>query len=110
GPEDRVHRAVAGRIALVELAGRHLDRDPRTRVAPGSGLHLEPLERVGILSLAHLVGDDRLEVERRDLLLLVGDLLEAPEGLVERVAVDLEAELGQSVPKGVPARMLAEDD
>jgi hypothetical protein len=36
--------------------------------------------------LTQLVGDQRLQVHRRDLLLAVGDLLEPLEGGVERLA------------------------
>ena len=60
--------------------------------------------------LLHLVGDDRLEVERRDLLLLVRQLLEALEGGVERGAVDLEAELLERVAQRVAAGVLAEHE
>ena len=79
-------------------------RDARVRLAPRAGLDLEPGERVGVGALAHLVGDDRLEVERGHLLLLVGDLLEALERLVQGAALDLEAELLERVAQRVAAR------
>ena len=60
--------------------------------------------------LLHLVGDDRLQVERRDLLLLVRQLLEALEGGVEGGAVDLEAQLLERVAQGVAAGVLAEHE
>src|SRR3954462_14799435 len=41
----------------------------------GPRLDVEPLERVAGELLAQLVGDERLEVHRGDVLLLVGDLL-----------------------------------
>ena len=92
------------------LAGGHLHRDPGQRLAPRAGLDLEPGQLVGVGPLAHLVGDDRLQVERGDLLLAVGDLLEALEGRVQRVALDLEAELLQRVAQRVAAGVLAEHD
>ena len=82
----------------------------RQRLAPGAGLDLEPGQLVGLGALAHLVGDDRLEVQRGHLLLVVGDLLEALEGRVQRVALDLEAELLQRVAQRVAAGVLAEHD
>src|SRR3954467_6111745 len=54
--------------------------------APRAGLDVEPLQRVAGQGVAQLVGDQRLEVHRRDLLLLVGDRLEALEGRVQRRA------------------------
>ena len=74
--EDRVHRPVSGRLAHPLVARRHPHADPGPWLAAGPGLDLEPVQRVGVRALAHLVGDDRLEVQRGDLLLLVGDLLE----------------------------------
>ena len=84
--------------------------DPGQRLAPGPGLDLEPGQLVLLRRLAHLVGDDRLEVERGDLLLLVRELLEPLEGLVQRVALDDEAELLQRVLERVAAGVLAEHD
>ena len=54
--------------------------------------------------------DERLQVEHRDLLLLVGDLLEAREGVVEVGVRELVAELGQLGAQRVPAAVLAEHD
>ena len=71
---------------------------------------LERLQRVALGRLAHLLGGDRLEVERGDLLLLVGDLLEPLERLVQRVALDLEAELGERVAQRVAPGVLSEND
>src|SRR5581483_2130885 len=110
GAEDRVHGAVAGGVADLRLAGGQPHRDPRARVAARARLDLEPLERVAVLAHPHLVGDDRLEIERRDRLLLVGDLLEAAERLVEGLPVDLEAELLERVAKRVAPGVLAEHD
>ena len=76
----------------------------------GGGLDVEPLERVAGDLLAQLVGDQRLEVHRGDLLLLVGDLLEALEGGVQRLPGQLEAELGQRLLERVAAGVLAEHD
>ena len=72
------------------------------------GLDVEPLQRVRADRLAQLVGDERLEVHRGDLLLLVRDLLEALERLVERLAVDLEAEVLERLAQRVAAGVLAE--
>ena len=74
------------------------------------GLDVEPLERVGAHLVAQLVGDERLEVERGDLLLLVRDVLEALERGVERLAGDLEPELLQRALERVAAGVLAEHD
>ena len=54
--------------------------------------------------------DERLQVQHRDLLLLVGDLLEAREGLLELVVRELVAELGQLRAQRVPAAVLAQHD
>ena len=57
-----------------------------------------------------LVGDERLQVHRGHLLLLVRDLLEALERLVERVAGDLVAQVHQRRLQRVAAGVLAEHD
>ena len=108
--EDRVDRAVAGEVAADALALGREDRDRRVRRAPGRGLDVEPLERVGARVGAELVGDERLEVHRGDLLLLVRDLLEALERLVERLAGDLVAQVHQRRLQRVAAGVLAEHD
>ena len=61
-----------------------------------------------VLALADLLVDERLEVERRHFLLLVGQVLEAAEGLVELGVGELVAELLQAGAQGVPAGVLAE--
>ena len=86
----------------------HVDASLRGSHRPG--LDLEPAQVVGLGALAHLVGDDRLQVERGDLLLLVRDRLEALERLVQRAALDLEAELLQGVLECMAAGVLAQDD
>ena len=86
GAEDRVDRAVAGEVALHHLVVRRADRDRGVRRPARGGLDVEPLERVGGHLGAELVGDERLEVHRGDLLLLVRDLLEALERGVQRLA------------------------
>src|SRR4029079_11727379 len=91
--EDGIDRPVAARFAADLIAGGGRDADAGQRIAPGTGLDLEPGELVSLRRLPHLVGDDRLEVERGDLLLLVRELLEPLERLVQRVALDDEAEL-----------------
>ena len=77
--EDGVDRAVAAGLADRLLARGQRDPD-LAPAARGSvpGLDLEGGQLVGVGALAHLVGDDRLQVERGHLLLAVGDLLEAP--------------------------------
>ena len=52
----------------------------------------------------------RLEIHRGDLLLLVRDLLEALERRVQRLAGDLDAQLGQRLLQRVAAGVLAEHD
>ena len=59
---------------------------------------------------AELLGDDRLEVGLGDLDLLVGELLEAHERVVERVALHVDAHLLERVGERVPARVLAQHD
>ena len=85
-------------------------RDAGERRAVGAGLDVERLELEGALGLAHLVGDDRLQVERGHALLAVGDLLEALERGVQRGAVDGEAELLQRLAQRVAAGVLAQHD
>ncbi len=75
-----------------------------------AGRDLERLEHIALGRLPHLLGDERLQVERGDLLLLVGNLLEARERLVERIAFDLEAELGERIVQRVPPGVLSEHD
>ena len=77
------------------LAVRRPDADRRVRRTAGGGLDVEPLELVARDLLAQLVGDQRLEVHRRHLLLLVRDLLEALERGDERLPGELEPQLGQ---------------
>src|SRR6202012_3846827 len=81
--EDGIDRSVAGERADQLLAAGPADADGRARGPPGRGLDVEPLQRVAGDLLAQLVGDQRLEVQRGHLLLLVRDLLEALEGGVE---------------------------
>src|SRR4051794_22211150 len=106
--EERVDRPVAREAALGDLTVGHPHAGRGERGARGRRLHVEGLEHERQGLLAHLVGDDRLEVERRDLLLLVRERLEALEGVVQRGAVDLEAQLLQRVAQGVAAGVLAE--
>ena len=108
--EDRVDRAVAGEVADDLLVVGRADRDARVRRAPVGDVDVEPLERVGAQLVAELVGDERLEVHRGHGLLAVGDLLEALERGVQRLAVDLEAQLLQRALERVPARVLAEHE
>ena len=86
------------------------DRDPGARVAARRRPRPRTRRARSARALAHLVGDDRLEVEGGHLLLLVGDLLEPLERLVQRVALDLEAELLERVLERVAAGVLAEHD
>jgi hypothetical protein len=54
-----------------------------------------------------LVLDQRLDVLVEDVLLAVGEILEAAEGVLEGVVAELEAELLQLLAEGVAAGMLA---
>src|SRR4051794_35760233 len=71
-----------------ELATGHPHRHPRERPAHRRRLDVERLQLERGRSAQHLVRDDRLQVERGDLLLLVRQILEALEGDVQGGAVD----------------------
>ena len=89
-------------------------RITRTRACGGArrrGLHLEVHERIRRdVVAAQLLGDQRLQVHRGDLLLAVGDLLEALERRVQRLALDLEAHLLQGLAQRMAAGVLAQHD
>jgi hypothetical protein len=68
-------------------------------------VELEASQVVGLGLLAHLVGDEDLQVERRDVLLAVRDLLDALEGGVQGLAVETDPQLLERVAKGVAARV-----
>src|SRR3954470_5314718 len=108
--EERVDRPVAREAALRELAARH----PHCHLGqwgPGVGsLDPPPLHRVRLGHLTHLVRDQGLEIERRDLLLLVRHVLEALERRVQRRALDLVAELLERLAQRMPAGVFAEHD
>ena len=59
------------------------------------------------LGLRHLVLDQRHDVLVEDVLLAVGEILEAAEGVLEGVVAELEAERDQLLAEGVAAGMLA---
>src|SRR5438477_346939 len=83
----------------------------RGRRPPRGGLDLEPVQHVAPHVLAaQLVGDQRLEVHGGQLLLAVGDLLEALERRVEHLAVEFVAHLLQRFAQRMPAGVLAEHD
>ena len=120
----RASRRVAALIARkIASIGPSPVKSPRT-LSP-SGVRIETSRAAGAGSRprrrttracrrdgvgAELVGDERLQVHRRDLLLLVRDLLEALERLVERLAVDLVAQVHQRRLQRVAAGVLAEHD
>src|SRR5205807_7961737 len=92
-PEDRIDGPVAGERACDLLAAGGTHTHGRVRGTPGRRFNVEPLELVTRHLLAQLVGDQRFEVHRGDVLLLVGDLLEAPERGVQRLSGELDAQL-----------------
>src|SRR5918998_910173 len=94
----------------VETPWPAADWPARVRRAAVGHIDVEPLQRVRAQLVAELVGHERLEVHRADGLLAVGDLLEALERGVERLALDLEAELLQRALERVPAGVLAEHE
>ena len=112
GLHEGVHRPVADALGLPQRAVRVAHHHARARLAAGAAGEVQLLEAVAAaLGLdAHLVAHDRLEVHRRDAPLAVGDLLEAREGVVELLAVELVAQLLQGVAQRVAARVLAEHD
>ena len=56
-----------------------------------------------------LVLDQRLDVLVEDVLLAVGEVLEADEGVLEGVVAELVAQLVELLAEGMAARMLAHD-
>ena len=79
------------------------------RTTRGS-LDVKPLELVAGALLAQLVCHQRLEVHRRDLLLLVRQLFEPSERGVQVLARELEAQFGQRLLERMTAGVLAEHD
>ena len=74
-------------------------------------MQLELVHRVAVHQVgAELLGDDRLEVGLGDVDLLVGELLEAHERAVERVALHVQTHLLERVRERVAAGMLAQHD
>ena len=71
---------------------------------------VEVVERVDVLALADLLAHEGFQVGGGDFLLLVGDLLEAAEGLVQLGPLQMDAELGQMRPQRVAAGVLAQHD
>ena len=107
--EGGVHRAVAG------LHGRatdtvDLELELGRRPDLGAALDIEADEPDQLVGVVDLVIDQGHEILVEDLLLLVGQGLEADEGIVERVLAQIVAQLLQLLLEGVAARMLAHDE
>ena len=64
---------------------------------------------VAVLGVRHVLVDQRLDVLVVDVLLLVGQRLEAVEGVLQRVVAEFVAQLLQLLAEGVAAGMLAHD-
>ena len=105
--EDRIDRAVAGRTASVTCSPSMSSVSvavcgPCVPAITVSDTHLD-----AVLRVRDLLVDQRLDVLVVDLLLAVGERLEAHEGVFELVAGELVAELLQLVHEGVAAGVLA---
>ena len=75
--------------------------------AHGAGDHRQRQHLDAVVRVRDLLVDQRLDVLVVDLLLAVGQRLEAHEGIFELVAGELVAELLQLVHEGMAAGMLA---
>ena len=103
-----VDRAVAGRLpGLVPAVD--VERDDRLLRTAGAGDDGERDQLDQLAGGGDLVLDQRLDVLVEDVLLAVGEILEAAEGVLEGVVAELEAELVQLLAEGVAAGMLAHD-
>ncbi len=76
---------------------------------PVPAMTVSATSRISLARLRHLVLDQRRDVLVEDVLLAVGEILEAAEGVLEGVVAELEAELDQLLAEGVAAGMLAHD-
>ena len=75
----------------------------------GAGDHLQRDEFDPLVAALDLVVDQRDDVLVEDVLLAVGEILEAAERVVDGVVAELEAQLLELHLEGVPAGMLAHD-
>src|SRR5216684_947217 len=109
GTAGGVDHPVAERCLLDDLAvvlDAHRGRGGEVRPAG----HLDRLERVDVLHLGDLVGDDGDEVGIGEGHLAVHQVTEACPGPVEVLAGQLVAQVGQRLGEGVAAGVLAQDD
>ena len=107
--ERRVNRAIAltrRGVHLVALA--HLDLG--VRGLAGAGAQGQALKDPALGRITRLVVDDRLEIECRDRLLAIGDLLELGERALELVAFDGVAHVGVRSLQRSAARVLAQNE
>ena len=74
----------------------------------GAGDHLERDEADPVVAAHHGIVDQSGDVLVEDLLLLVGQLLEAAEGILQRIVAEVEAQFLQLAAEGVAAGMLAQ--
>ena len=92
--EDRVDRAVAGRLHGLVLAV-DVERDGRRLRAHRAGDDGQRQHADAVVRGGDLLVDQRLDVLVVDVLLAVGERLEAVEGVLDRVVAELVAELLQ---------------
>ncbi len=96
GREDRIHRAVAGGVHGV-LRPVHVERQRRRLRSGRAGDHLQRHHPHAVVRVRDLLVDERLDVLVVDMLLAVGERLEAIEGILERVLAEFVAELACSL-------------
>src|SRR6476620_5319799 len=98
--EGRVPRPVTGRLHGV-MAAFHVERRGRGLRPHGAGNHGEADQLHAILGVRDLLVDQRLDVLVVDVLLAIGERLEANEGVLELVARQVISELLELVHEGV---------
>ena len=95
---------LAGLVAAVDVEGDDRLLRPAGAGDDGERHHLDQFALPGDLVL-----DQGRDVLVEDVLLAVGEVLEAAEGVLEGVGAELEAEVDQLLAEGMAAGMLAHD-
>ena len=108
GLEDGVHRAVADRRLLHPPAVLVAEDDRGRRDRAGAGAGVEALQRPQGRGVVNLRLGQRLNVGVVDVLLAVGQRLEALEDALELGLVEVVAQFADALPQGVPAAVLAQ--